>query len=328
MENTTQMFLTLLLLLLFPTVCTAQRLTLVEMNCENFFNTRHDSLKQDTEFLPEGSRRWTPMRYWRKVRDIAQALLACDDTPPDLVALTEVENDSVMRDLCRRSPLRNAGYHYLMTESSDVRGIDVALLYQPTAFRPVCYDYISVMPPKKNMRTTRDILYVKGETLSGTLHVFVVHAPSRYGGEKESRPYRLAVAHKLAEAIAAIGEARIVVAGDFNDYANSPAMRFLNDIGLHNLTADKRGSNGAKGTYRYKGEWRSVDHVLASPSMAEKLDTAYIFSPLFLLEDEPKYGGKRPLRTYNGYRYTGGTSDHLPLVVRFHRLCGTISDNH
>ena len=314
------MFLRLLLLfqlLLSSSFCHSQKLTLVELNCENFFDTRHDSLKQDTDFLPDGPRRWLPWRYWRKVNSIAQEILACADVLPDIVALTEVENDSVMHDLCRRSLLRNANYRYLMTESDDVRGIDVALLYHPVAFRPICYETITIAPPKKDMRPTRDILYVKGETLSGILHVFVVHAPSRYGGEMESRPYRMAVAHRLAEAISALGEANIVVAGDFNDYTDSPSLQFLNSIGLHNLTAGKRGANGSKGTYRYKGEWRSLDHVLASPQLAERLDTAYIFDASFLLEDEPKYGGKRPSRTYYGYKYTGGSSDHLPLVVRF-----------
>ena len=41
------------------------------------------------------------------------------------------------------------------------------------------------------MRATRDILYVCGQIKSGdTLHVFVVHAPSRHGGERYSRPFR------------------------------------------------------------------------------------------------------------------------------------------
>lgn len=37
----------------------------------------------------------------------------------------------------------------------------------------------------KDMRSTRDILYVSGQIITGdTLHVFVVHAPSRAGGER------------------------------------------------------------------------------------------------------------------------------------------------
>ena len=106
----------------------AQTLTFVELNCENLFDTRHDSLKQDTEFAPDGVRRWTTSNYWRKLKHIGQEILSCSAQLPDIVALVEVENDSVLHALLRRSVLRQAGYQYLMTESPDVRGLDVALV--------------------------------------------------------------------------------------------------------------------------------------------------------------------------------------------------------
>ena len=173
-------------------------LTLVELNCENLFDTCHDVGKEDIEFLSDGARHWTSARYWTKVRHIGQELLSCADDVPDLVALVEVENDSVLRDLTRRSLLRYAGYHYLMTQSPDLRGIDVALMYRPDRFTPLCYDYLEV-PPLTGMRPTRDILYVKGRSYTGdTLHVFVVHSPSRYGGAEKSRPNRMQVAPATA----------------------------------------------------------------------------------------------------------------------------------
>ena len=111
-------------------------LTLVELNCENLFDCQHDSLKQDEEWMPAAVRHWTPKRYWHKVNHIGQEILSCqEDGVPDLVALVEVENDNCLRDLTRRSLLRHAGYEFLMTESPDLRGIDVALLYQPFSFR-------------------------------------------------------------------------------------------------------------------------------------------------------------------------------------------------
>ena len=77
--------------------------------------------------------------------------------------------------------------------------------------------------------------------------------------------------------------------------------------------------NGVKGTYRYKGQWGSIDHVLASRAMESLVDSVYIHSPKFLLEEETIYGGYRPRRTYKGMRYQPGYSDHLPLVVRFRK---------
>jgi len=297
-------------------------LTFVELNCENLFDYQDDAGKQDEEYLPDATRHWTKKRYWRKLNNIAQELLSCsDDGIPDLIALCEVENDSVVYDLTRRSLLRNAGYEYLMTSSPDLRGIDVALLYSPFSFVPVESHSIRVTPVE-GMRPTRDILYVSGLAATGdTLHVFVVHAPSRYGGERYSRPFRLAVAERLCQAVdslhAVSPDASILMAGDFNDDADAPALRRICQHGVRNVTKDARGSHGVRGTYRYKGEWGSIDHVLVSPNIYNKVDTAFIHSPLFLLEEEKLYGGLRPRRTYNGMRYQPGYSDHLPLVVRF-----------
>ena len=294
-------------------------LTLVELNCENMFDCQHDSLKDDTEWMPEGKRKWTPARYWRKLNHIGQEILSCQENGvPDLVALVEVENDSCLFDLTRRSLLRGAGYEYLMTQSRDVRGIDVALLYQPMTFRPICYDYLDIKL-LEGMRPTRDILYVQGETLKGdTLHVFVVHAPSRFGGEKQTRPNRQLIANRVIDAIRQLpADAKVIVAGDFNDEATDPALRFLEDNGLHNVTAHAQGSHGAKATYRYQGFWQSIDHVFVSAGLLNSVEHSFTNYAPFLLEEDKKYGGVKPLRTYNGYRYQRGFSDHLPLVVRF-----------
>ena len=303
----------------------SQSLTLIELNCENLFDCKHDSLKQDTEWLPEGQRHWSPARYWRKLNHIGQEILSCqEDGVPDLVALVEVENDSCLFDLTRRSLLRNAGYEYLMTESPDVRGIDVALLYQPFTFRPICYDCLEITP-LEGMRPTRDVLYVQGETLNyDTLHIFVVHAPSRFGGEKRTRPNRQLVASRVGEAVRLLpAGAKVIVVGDFNDEATDPALQYLERQGLHNITAQAKGrhqegrqSERVQGTYRYQGRWGSIDHVFVSSVLLDRVEQTYINDAPFLLEEDKKYGGVKPLRTFNGYRYQRGFSDHLPLVVR------------
>ena len=223
---------------MFLTLILSSLLTFVELNCENLFDTRHDSLKNDVEFLPEGSYHWTPYRYWHKVNHLGQEIVGLgyeeasgDVQLPDLVALCEVENDSVLFDLTKRSVIRTAGYEYVMTDSPDERGIDVALMYQPFSFSLIRSWSIRVKRLPAT-RPTRDILYVSGRVITGdTLHVFVVHAPSRRGGERESRPYRLQVASQLAEAVDSIyalqSGAKIIVAGDFNDYHDSPALEYL-----------------------------------------------------------------------------------------------------
>ena len=296
-------------------------LTFVELNCENLFDYRHDEGKDDTEYLPEATRHWTKKRYWRKLNNIAQSLLSCsEDGIPDLIALCEVENDSVLNDLTKRSLLRNAGYEYLMTSSPDLRGIDVALLYSPFIFSPIS-SYPLRVTPVENMRPTRDILYTCGQTVSGdTLHVFVVHMPSRFGGERYSRPFRQAAANRLCQSIDSIqavtSEPKILITGDFNDGDDSLILQQIEQHGIRNLTKEASAPKDIHGTYRYKGQWESIDHILGSPYIYNKVETAFIHAPQFLLEVEPLYGGFKPRRTYNGMRYQPGYSDHLPLVVK------------
>lgn len=305
---------------MFLTLILSSLLTFMELNCENLFDTRHDSLKNDLEFLPDGSYKWTPYRYWAKLNHLGQEIVAQSDPVPDFVAMCEVENDSVMFDLTKRSLLRNAGYEYVMTSSPDERGIDVALLYQPASFA-LLHSHSIRIKPLPDTRPTRDILYASGLLITGdTLHIFVVHAPSRRGGEVVSRPYRLLVASQLAEAVDSVyaisRDAKIIIAGDFNDYADSPALQYLYEHHLINMSADAQGSHGAKATYRWHGEWRSLDQILCSPSLAARKQSSVIGDLPFLLEDDEKYGGKKPYRTYLGPRYLGGYSDHLPLVVQ------------
>lgn len=306
---------------LFISKASAQPLTFVELNCENLFDCSHDEGKQDHEFMPDGSRHWTRTKYWRKLNSLGQTILSCADELPDLVALVEVENDTALFDLTRRSLLRNADYQYLMTSSPDVRGLDVALLYRAARFAPLCYDHIEV-PVLKHMRPTRDILYIKGETVSGdTLHVFVIHAPSRTGGEKLTKPFRMQVVRCLEPHLQTIGKGKIIIAGDFNDYDTDASLKALEALGLTNITKKARGRYGvARATYRHQGHWRSLDHILLSPSLAQAVYSVYINDAPFLLEDETKYGGKKPFRTFNGFRYNGGVSDHLPLVVKIKHL--------
>lgn len=309
----------------------ASLLTLMELNVENLFDCQHDSLKNDTEFLPDGSHHWTRWRYWQKLQKIGKEIMAANEWEgdstatdyllPDLVALCEVENDSCLRDLTERSVLRKARYQYVMTASPDARGIDVALLYSPYSFGLIASRSLRV-PPMKGMKPTRDILYACGVVPSGdTLHVFVVHASSRSGGEGRTRPFRMHVAQTLCRAVDSVratsADASILIAGDFNDYSGDASIRHLVAHGLTEVSAHAVGRNGAKGTYCYQGEWGSLDHVFASGPVALGFKESYVFDPLWLLEADEKYNGVKPRRNYAGPSYKNGYSDHLPLIARF-----------
>ncbi len=320
-------FLTLYFLLL-PLCVSAQRnFTAVSYNCENLFDVRHDSLKNDEEFLPDGERAWTAARYRQKLNDIGRVILQCGGerenwTLPDLVGLVEVENDSVMLSLTRRSMLRGAHYNYVMTSSPDERGIDVALLYNPFRFRLIHSEQI-VITPLPRQRPTRNILYSTLLSAYGdTLHAFVVHAPSRSGGQHLTEDYRLFVVDKLLEKIDSIRSAapmpKILLMGDFNDYSHNKSVKKIIASGMEEASSDAVGKYHPQevvGTYYFRRQWESLDHVFVSSAV--KSLRCFIYDADWLL-DTNDAGNHTPRRTYLGTHYHGGVSDHLPLVLHFH----------
>ena len=194
-------------------------------------------------------------------------------------------------------------------------------MYSPASFHPLFHASIPV-PMPEGSRPTRDILYVKGETHAiNSLHLFVVHAPSRAGGELRTRKFRMLVAEKVCHAIDSINnadkDAHIVVVGDFNDYAKDASLKYFSNHGMTNISASAKGSNGAKGTYRYQGEWGSLDHILINDNMLKRRLSCRINDAPFLTEEDAKFGGRKPRRNLVGPSWRNGYSDHLPLVAVF-----------
>lgn len=313
-------------------------------NVENLFDTQRDSLKQDEEFQPNSLRNWHRGRYRKKLADVSRVITAMGGwDAPALVGLCEVENARVMDDLTRYAPLRAQQYKYVMTESADLRGIDVALLYQPHLFKLVSYACLRPDLGKRE-RPTRDVLHVTGLTPRlDTLDIFVAHFPSRSGGAKVSEPRRLSVAGLLKAATDSLirvrKEPRILIMGDFNDHPNNKSVAGVlqaqppdgrhEQAKLYHLLSGKSHARRLKvyGSYKYQGEWELLDHIIVSGLLLDRAagfhtgeDKSGIFVLPFLLTDDERFGGKQPFRTYNGMRYQGGYSDHLPVYADFEMI--------
>ena len=333
--------LSVLFILLVPTVV-AQYTTgfkAVFWNVENLFDTRHDSLKNDNEFLPESIRHWHAGRFKKKINNVARTIVAIGEGDvPDIVGLCEVENDYVLKYLTRYSALKELGYRYVMTECKDARGIDVALLYQRGRFRLIEHQSLSIPRDRPDRKPTRDILHVVGALINAdTLDVFVVHFPSRSGGVKESEPYRVSAARQLRQAVDSLFQARqhpqVIIMGDFNDTpTNKSISKILNATHptdsiqpkeLYHLLAQKAKSH-KYGSHKYRGEWKLLDHIIVSGNLLRANSNLYtseeradVVNLPFLLEEDTQYGGMKPFRTYNGMKYIGGFSDHLPVFANF-----------
>ncbi len=307
-------------------------------NVENLFDCKDDSLKDDAEFLPDGSRHWTLNRYRSKQHKIAQVIAAIGGwEAPDLVGLCEVENRAVLTDLTRRSPLKRLGYEFLHFESPDRRGIDVALLYQAKRFKPFQAKPVRVSFPEQTQASTRDILLVSGILpTKDSLHVFICHFPSRLGGQLASETRRKTAAARLRSQVDSLfalnPRSKILIMGDFNDSPEDSSLREVlralkpegkvDNSQLYNLTYPLH-SRG-KGSHKHDGIWSVLDHFIVSGNLLDSSQKFYIrpeevsfFEADFLLEQDTKDLGTMPFRTYQGMIFKGGFSDHLPVYGRF-----------
>lgn len=323
----------LICLWIFCPVFAGKKFRVVFYNTENLFDTRNDSLTLDDEFTPWGTKHWTTDRYHEKLLHLAQAIReAGGATYPDIVGLAEVENERVVRDLTEKTALADGDYGIIHQDSPDRRGIDVALIYRKEIFRPLFSDYFPVPFPESPSLHTRDILYVKGMFAEDTVHFFVCHFPSMSGGEAESEWKRVRAATVVRERIDSIQAvyppAAIVVMGDLNGKADTEAQKVLRAKNSdERIEAGELYNTGyyllkkAYGSYRFRGEWQTIDHILVSGTLLDgkqalRADRRLtVFSAPFLLEEDKNHYGFRPLPTYRGLRYTGGYSDHLPVFI-------------
>lgn len=339
----------LLLLLMLAAIGRAQeesRFRVATYNVENLFDTIPSPRHGDSEFLPAAERAWHSGRYWKKLGMLARAIAAIGDVrPAALVALCEVEGDTVLTHLTRRTALARLGYGYVVTHSADERGMNVALLYQPELFRPLSVASLRVPYRAGKERPTRDVLHVAGQCLTGdTLDVFVCHFPSRRGGTRLTDPYRRRAAVTVRRAADSLldvrGRHNIIIMGDFNAYyperciaetlgaipaqevqgAGGPFLRENLYLLTHGLKAD----GGIGGTYKYKGEWQTLDQIIVSGTLLSPAPGYLFTAPAacrlcafpFLLKND-RSGTPAPYRTYLGTFYQGGYSDHLPIALDF-----------
>jgi hypothetical protein len=309
----------------------SQPVRIMFYNVENLFDIYDDTLKDDSDFLPGGLMRWNYSRYNRKINSLYKTIVAAGEwNPPTVVALCEVENRKVLEDLIYGTYLSKYNYGIIHEESPDQRGIDVCLIYRKDYTDIIGYKYWIPSGIKREEFTSRSVLYTKLAIGDDTVHIIVNHWPSRRGGVLAAENLRKELAAMVkAKADSIMMEAgagaRIVILGDFNCRPDDPLMRLLTEHTdscnyLVNLSEhlDGRGM----GTYRYMGIWEMIDQVIVSERLLSGnnglvTDAAMvtIFKPDFLLGKDPKYPGSSPLSTYRGYRYYGGYSDHLPVLL-------------
>ena len=309
-------------------------------NLENLFDTCHDEGKNDYEYLPGGTNKWSGLKYTRKLANMSRALADMGGgVLPGLgcaaIGVSEVENAKALADLCEQPPLKERGFQFVHIEGPDHRGVDCALLYNPKLFSvrdaklvPYVYDL-----PQDSNRATRGFLTVSGTLADEHVAIIVCHLPSRFAGsyyrELGAKQIRVIKDSLLIND----PDCKVFVMGDMNDDPNNLSM--MRDLGgkpeIEDVTPEDMYNpwynvlvKQRTGTLMYQGKWNLFDQILMTPNVLKKKGDVDVNKLKFwkhevqrmpyLFQKEGRYKGG-PLRTHAGGVWLDGYSDHLPVVV-------------
>ena len=279
-------------------------------NVENLYDTIPSLFHDDSDYTPSGRYRWGGERYGRKLDNLAKVI---DDMDMDLLAIAEVESEDAVRDLVARL---GTDYNYIHRNTSDSRGLDVALLYKGDKFIPSKVRQI-------NLGSSRQALYVPGKLMGQRVDLIICHLPSRFN----SKAYHKNALRKLYDFADSLhrwdASSRIVVTGDMNCTPGERVMRevFGGSAPMeYSFFFSPFTDVEAKGygSYAYGSRWLFYDYMLLDRAFAQgpvKYLSCGVFIKDYLLVREEGLRRGYPLRTFSGGKYTGGFSDHLPVYI-------------
>ncbi|MFA7568112.1 MAG: endonuclease/exonuclease/phosphatase family protein, partial [Alkalispirochaeta sp.] len=183
----------------------------VSYNVENLFDAARDGTEY-SEFTPEGG--WTRQKMEDRLQRLGDALGNIRPTP-DVIVLTEVENNTILDDLFRRYVV-DVSYPYRVFSSHPLgaTGVAVASRYPVTDVR--------VFQPRAESETpVRPVLEVRLQLADTAVVVFANHWKSKRGGAPSTEPLRRAAAALLASRLAVLDATEpdlpTVVCGDLNE---------------------------------------------------------------------------------------------------------------
>lgn len=288
-------------------------------NVENLFDDRDDPAFHDEmeDFFGRN-----PRMLGRKLDNLAKVLLAMNGgRGPDILAVVEVENRRAVELLMARL---NEG----LSESDRYAEI---VHHDNRSGRPIEPAIITRLPVRASQTRgfgSRRIVEGQVEVEGLPLVVQVSHWTSRRTDETGTK--RSEYARECYRGfLARYGRNQavdMVLCGDFNDTPSDVSvrnhLRAIADISrikqdprqpwLWDLTA--RLEEEGLGTYKFGRRWEVLDHIVASPGLADA--KGWAIRPETLEVDPPPFGG-RPRRFGGpGEAEPRGASDHLPVTVR------------
>ena len=337
---------------------------IMSYNLENLFDWKHEKGKNDYEFLPKNhpdkskchinppqylkacyNTDWTYAKFLLKLKQIKK-VVASQGSLPDIFGVQEIENAVVADRLAKTLGFKK----FVITESKDSRGIDVALFYNEEKLRFLSHKEIEfTFSDPAISGSTRNLLVsyfqMANEKILG---VYLNHWPSQ--GAPSQKRYEVAkqLRAQILEDMKQFGEKKyfVVVMGDFNTVLQDDPNG-INDVLLSNSSKVRLADVEAlyyshveldpeeawkvmpeEGSYFYKTKkkWNAFDRFFVSRSMIEshavQVQMASYRKLAYPFAMAPYHTSAGEIMIPKGYEHNAsgaeaaGYSDHLSIVFK------------
>lgn len=316
--------------------------TLMTFNVENLFDAKDDPDREDRDYLPLALKQteehkaacaelrfeswqnrclnidWNEDVVAQKLAVIAASIRQVNDgRGPDVIALQEVENISILERL-RTEYLGESGYEpAVLIEGNDSRGIDLAFLSRlPLVAEPQLHDLVFDAEYADRVGDTRGILQADFEMPDGSvLTGFAVHFPAPY----HPTEMRIAAYNTLNGLLANLPEDRhVFAAGDFNTTsAEDGEQNILERFARPGWTVSNDLCDGCPGTSYYPPDksWSFLDMILWRPCCGA--DATWQIRADSVQIANQTAAQVRDDGTPQRFRFPegSGVSDHWPIVM-------------
>lgn len=298
--------------------------TLVTYNTQTFF----DAVEGGHEFkaFKGSTSRWSTEKYSTRLERLKETLLTVGERltgekniMPDIAVLQEIEDDSVVRDFCKRLP-SNEYYPYAVCPSREDGAFTTVILSKyPIEDFVVHRLHLEQKVPLRPL--TEVVLNIGDEKHPQLLTIFAVHWKSKSRGAfttKIRAMQELQLMQKIQAHRAEKPHIPFIVCGDFNQ-----TFEEFNESGdlsvcWNSKAYEQKVEEGVQpaGSYYFRGIWEKIDHIFYDSPDNSSHSHAYVEPIVFFVLYEPPL-----IKDGVPFRYdilTGkGYSDHLPLGFRF-----------
>jgi endonuclease/exonuclease/phosphatase family metal-dependent hydrolase len=323
-----------------------QSLKIVTWNVQALFDGEDTGTEYDDYLTAAG---WSGEKYRARLTALAESVEYMAKGVPDVLALQEVENAEVLKELAG-GPLAKHGYQWVFFADNPGAALGVGVLSRLPLVETRAHSVTA-----GGHTSPRPVAEVWLRPGNETLALFVCHWKSKLGGadatEAERRASAAVIARRIREIRAEKPDMPVLVAGDLNEnhdefyrLSGADVSALLPDdppaAGLAAVRKDYLVISGEKpprarhfagetaalyspwgnemeaGSYYYRNTWETIDHFLLSGGFFD--GKGWDFDTCEVLNKEPFINDRGTPRTYNP-RTGNGLSDHLPLLLTLKR---------